>query len=124
MKRPTSDQAKVDLFGEAVVESDFTAKRQPFTGTHNPRHLRGLHQLLKTPLTREALDRVAGCSNAPDLVAELRRRGLDVQCQRVPAYDRDYRRVWKGVYSLTPSDRAKINKWLASNKRGGGNASS
>ena len=53
--------------------------------TDNPRHCRALALLLQRPAKREEIDSRAGCSNAPELVAELRRRGLDVPCERVPA---------------------------------------
>jgi hypothetical protein len=83
-----------------------------FYGTDNPRHLRALNALLTRPQRREHLDAVAGCSNAPELVAELRRRGLDVPCDRVPDLDRDGLPVRRGVYSLDKNDRRKISAWL------------
>jgi hypothetical protein len=89
-----------------------TANISTFHGTENPRHLRAIHALLTRPQRREHLDAVAGCSNAPELVAELRRRGLDVPCDRVPDLDRDGLPVRRGVYSLAKSDRRKINEWL------------
>jgi hypothetical protein len=84
-----------------------------FTGTSNPRHLRAIHALLRRPMPREELDRTVGCSNGPDLVAELRRRNLDVPCTRVPCYDRDGREVLRGVYHLTHADRRKLARWAA-----------
>lgn len=83
-----------------------------FTGTDNPRHLRAIHALLTRPQRREHLDAVAGCSNGPELVAELRRRGLDVPCDRVPDYDRDGKPIRRGVYHLLNSDRRKLNAWI------------
>ena len=59
-------------------------------------------------MPRESLDREAGCSNSPELVAELRRCGLDVPCERISFIDRDGRKCRPGVYSLTASDRRKI----------------
>ena len=56
-------------------------------------------------------DAVAGCSNTP-LVAEFRRRGLDVPCDRVPDLDRDGLPIRRGVYHFTTSDRRKIHAWL------------
>ncbi len=94
----------------AVDKRDSTAGR--FQGTENPRHLRALALLLQRPAKREELDRAAGCSNGPELVAELRRRGLDAPCERVPALDRDGRPCRPGVYSLTASDRRKVSRWL------------
>lgn len=81
--------------------------------TDNPRHCRALALLLQRPAKREELDARAGCSNAPELVAELRRRGLTVPCERVQALDRDGQPCRPGVYRLTSADRAKLNRWLA-----------
>ena len=83
-----------------------------FSGTDNPRHLRALHALLNRPQRREHLDVVAGCSNAPDLVADLRRLGLSVPCDRIPDHDRDGRPIIRGVYHLTLSDRRKVVRAL------------
>ncbi len=80
--------------------------------TDNPRHQRALALLLQRPAKREELDRAAGCSNGPELVAELRRRGLELPCERVPALDRDGRPCKPGIYSLTNKDRRRINAWL------------
>lgn len=91
--------------------------RNSFKGTDNPRHLRALHALLRRPMPRETLDKVAGCSNGPDLVAELRRRGLKVPCKRIQFIDRDGKRCSPGVYSLLPTDRTLIYRWLAQCER-------
>jgi len=85
-----------------------------FFGTSNPRHLRALALLMQRPARREELDNRAGCSNAPELVAELRRRGLDAPCERVPDLDRDGFPIQRGVYFLTAGDRRKLNLWMAS----------
>jgi len=85
-----------------------------FSGTSNPRHLRAIHALLIRPMPREHLDRAVGCSNGPELVAELRRRGLDVPCERVECYDRDGKPVKRGIYHLTPADRRLIIRWQSS----------
>ena len=100
------------------AESSASNKRQ-FTGTDNPRQLRIIDALLYRPRHREDVDSIAGCSNGPDLVAELRRRGLDVPCERVPFIDRDGFSCRPGVYSLTTTDRRKIYVWMAKRKKGG-----
>lgn len=84
-----------------------------FAGTRNPRHLRALYALLRRPLLREELDLVTGASNSPDLVAQLRRRGLRIPCSRVQVLDIDGRPCWPGVYRLTRSDRWAVLRWLA-----------
>jgi len=90
-----------------------------FSGTDNPRHLRAIAALLRRPMPRESLDKEVGCSNSPDLIAELRRRGLEVPCDRIEAIDRDGRPCKPGVYHLTGKDRMKVSRWLAIRNRGG-----
>ena len=90
-----------------------------FTGTDNPRHLRVIQALMTRPLPRGQLDAVAGASNGPDLIAELRRRGLDVPCERTKKIDRDLFDCWPGVYHLTQRDRRRVKQWLQG--RGGSN---
>lgn len=80
--------------------------------TDNPRHCRILALLLKRPAKREEIDNRAGASNGPDLVLELRRRGLDLPCERVKAIDRDGRECRPGIYSMTTADRRKVLAWL------------
>lgn len=95
---------------------------QKFAGTKNPRHLRVIQALLTRPLTREQLDRVAGASNGPDLVAELRRRGLVIECTRTKKKDIDLFDCWPGVYHFTQQDRRLVTRWLDSRQQGGDHA--
>lgn len=81
--------------------------------TDNPRHCRALALLLQRPAKREELDARVGCSNAPELVAELRRRGLDAPCERISLIDRDGQPCRPGVYSFTTRDRRLIHAWMA-----------
>lgn len=83
-----------------------------FLGTENPRHLRAIMAFLVRPRPREELDRIAGCSNGPELVAELRRRGLEVKCPRTPCIDRDGFEVKRGIYHFTDHDKRLIRAWL------------
>lgn len=107
--RPANYETSADLtFG--ILPSQ--KKSGKFFGTKNPRQLRVLVLLLKRSMRREDIDRVAGCSNGPDLIADLRRRGLDIPCTRIDAFDRDGRPCRPGVYHLTDSDRRSLYKWL------------
>ena len=112
--------------GGAQIKTPEPSKENPsvpnsakFTGTDNPRHLRAIAALLRRPLPRENLDTVAGCSNGPELVAELRRRGLEVPCRRINFVDRDGFICRPGVYFLTLADRRKLHQWQAKRKQGG-----
>lgn len=91
-----------------------------FFGTDNPRHLRAIQALLTRPQTRAHLGAIAGCANTPELIAELRRRGLAAPCERVPDLDRDGRPIRRGVYFLADSDRRKIKAWLKARDAGRG----
>ena len=85
-----------------------------FTGTDNPRHLRALATLLQRPISRENLDSIAGCSNGPELIAALRRRGLEGEllCERIDFIDRDGRPCRPGTYFLTAKGRRLVLNWL------------
>ena len=95
--------------------------RLKFTGTDNPRHLRVIEALLQRPRRREDVDNIAGCSNGPELIAELRRRGLGdehLRCDRIRFIDRDGYPCRPGVYSLTEQGRRAIYTWLAKCRKG------
>ena len=98
---------------------DFTAKAAPkFTGKDNPRHLRVIHSLLIRPIKRKEIDRIASASNGPELIAELRRRGLRIPCHRVPGIDCDGYPIKFGVYEFDGDDRLAIYVWMR-NRKGG-----
>ncbi len=90
-----------------------------FLGTDNLRHLRVIQAATVRPIPREELDRVAGCSNGPELVAELRRRGLDMPCTRTKKLDRDMFECFPGVYHFTQADRRKLTDWKRLRAAGG-----
>ena len=96
-------------------QANFTAPAR-FSGTDNPRHLRTIQALMTRPVTREHLDQIAGCSNGPELIAELRRRGLEVPCARTKKKDRDLFDCWPGVYHFTRQDRRRVLAWLTKRK--------
>ena len=93
-----------------------------FIGTENPRHLRVIQAVSVRPIPREQLDAIAGCSNGPELVAELRRRGLEMPCTRTRKQDRDLFDCWPGVYHLTQQDRRKLAAWKRARAAGRGQA--
>ena len=101
----------------AKFDTKHTAYFTGFTGTTNLRHFRVIQALLTRSRTREEVDLIAGCSNGPELIAELRRRGLEVPCTRTKKLDRDLFDCWPGVYHFTNKDRRKIKQWKS--MRGG-----
>lgn len=107
------EKGQLPIFAELTLADteDSTAKpAAKFAGTDNPRHLRVIVALETRARKREEIDRIAGASNGPELIAELRRRGLDIPCDRVPAIDRDGKLTRPGVYHLNATDRSKIAK--------------
>jgi hypothetical protein len=77
----------------------------------NPRQTRAINALYRRPLKREELDRVAGCSNGPELIAQLRRKGLDIPCELIKVVDRDGHDCKAGQYSFTDADKQKVKAW-------------
>lgn len=100
--------ALADFRGNGGGREERQANANEFRLTDNPRHLRAIHALMTRPMPREHLDRVVGCANGPDLIWELRHRGLEIPCVRIPDHDRDGKRISRGVYHLTTSDRRKV----------------
>ena len=97
------------------TKAESSAPNRPkFTGTDNPRQLRVIPALMVRPRRREDVDSIAGCANGPELIAELRRRGLEVPCNRITFTDRDGCVCRPGVYSFTTKDRRLVNQWLSS----------
>jgi hypothetical protein len=100
---------------EPSKENPSALNMRKFTGTDNPRHLRVLYALLTRPRRREDVDSIAGCSNGPELIAELRRRGLTKEkhlpCDRIKFIDRDGRPCNPGIYSLAPDGKRLIREW-------------
>lgn len=87
-----------------------------FKGTDNPRELRVIAAILVRPRRREDVDSIAGASNGPELVANLRRLGLETPCERIHFIDRDGRPCRPGIYSFTAADRRKYYAWVAKRK--------
>lgn len=109
------EEGQLPIFAELTLADtkDSTAKAAcKFIGTDNRRHLRVIFAALVRSRKRKEVDRIAGASNGPALIAELRRRGLEFPCDRVPGYDRDGLPVRVGVYHLTDADRHKLTTWL------------
>lgn len=78
----------------------------PLPSIRSPRQRRVLLALLAGPQTREQLDRVAGASNAPDVVMKLRRRfGLSLPCALGRVRDLDGHTVERGIYAMTNRDK-------------------
>lgn len=114
------DKSQSPLFAELALGADTQDSTVhavcTFTGTDNPRHLRVIHSLMIRPRSREEIDSIAGASNGPELMAELRRRGLSQKARMVPGIDRDGYPIKFGIYELDDEDRRAVNAWLR--KRG------
>jgi len=75
------------------------------------RQWRALHALQAGGwVTREAMDKIAGSSNSPDVIQQLRRKlGRDaIECERFEATDRDGHLCRPGRYRLTEKGRTQV----------------
>lgn len=119
MQTPTPENEKGRRAGNTTTpmqtDADATARRQRQQApTLTPRHRRILLALLVGQRAREEIDGIAGASNGPDEVMQIRRRfSLAIPCQRKGAKDMDGRHVEFGTYSLTEGDRTKVLRLLA-----------
>lgn len=109
MKRARTElkvQASAPTTGAAIVHP---GSRRPIS----PRHIRAMLALLAGEQTREQIDRAAGASNGPDVIARIRKRfGLLIPCRSEIVKDRDGRKVERGTYLLDPADRPRIQALL------------
>jgi hypothetical protein len=113
---PTEAEASAPGKGAAIASLD------RFHGTSNPRYLRILAGLLVRSRTREEIDRIAGASNGPAAIAEIRALGLPkpdyLPCERTPTFDRDGKEVKRGIYCLTEKGRRRVIAWMNRREKG------
>ncbi|WP_273430111.1 hypothetical protein [Chitinibacter tainanensis] len=66
-------------------------------------------------ISREAFDCAVGCSNGPDLMANLRKKcGIVWLCRRIPVIDRHDEVCQAGFYAISPASYRAIRAWLKS----------
>jgi len=128
---PTKDETP-SVQGRGFQETDQNGqansnKPARFLGTDNPRYLRILAALLARPQLREEIDTVAGASNGPDAILNIRDLFTDglgkvkhLTCTRINFIDRDGKICKPGVYSLGEQARKLIYSWMARRNTQGG----
>ena len=84
-----------------------------FSGNVTRRQSTAIEMLRRQPTPRELLDAETGSSNSPALILSLRKRGLDLPCERVKALDLHGQICRPGIYSLSTADRIKLHFWRA-----------
>jgi hypothetical protein len=96
----------------AAVQNHQSAPTEAAIVLRSARQTRALDALVATRgwITREAIDRAAGCSNGPDLIRQLRQKlGYDaIEMQHFDATDRDGRACKPGYYRLSDQGRARL----------------
>lgn len=75
------------------------------------RQTRAVERLARGPVMRETLDRHIGCSNAPEIVRQLRSKGIGIDCYEVKSVDRDGKPCYPGRYILTDLGRQTLEHW-------------
>jgi len=69
-------------------------------GLFTPRQQRAINALRLKPRWREEIDRIAGASNGPQVISELRKKGFVINCIRVKSIDKDGKTCRPGRYYL------------------------
>lgn len=103
-----------------TAQSHESATNNRTNFTLSPREARALTALVhaKDWVAREAIDRIARCSNGPAVVRALRHKlgKYDaIEMQRVPVTDADGKTTLAGRYRLSEADRARAVALLRSN---------
>ena len=120
---PIGPRGLVELAGELSAIGKDSANRlefstlRPFRAANAspklvPRQMRVVLALLRGPVMREEIDRVAGASNGPDVVARLRAKGLDIPCTPIDSINRDGEPCRPGQYELSSRDRETLLGWV------------
>lgn len=113
IKKPEAVGAAIQAQSITKQSNQNSTIAYSFKGTKSPRRIRALIALVyRDYVSRENLDRLAGCSNSPDLVFQMKNAGLPIQTREVKAKDRDGRNTHYADYYLTPVIKAKAKEWL------------
>jgi len=65
---------------------------------------------MRGKLWREDVDRIAGASNGPEIMRQLKAKGL-TWCDRIRVIDRDGHPCEPGIYSIVGSGWDTLRKW-------------
>lgn len=102
MKTP----AATEITTSAPIKRDYSKKL-------TDRQQRTLEALLRQDeIWREDIDRIAGASNGPMVIQQLRRMGLDIACRLVTCTDRDGNPCRPGKYRLESMSRQRAMDFL------------
>ncbi len=98
---------------QTEVHSSADSKANFKSNKLTPRQSRTIAALMGKPtgwISREQIDRIAGASNGPQVIYELRRKiGADgIDTKRVHAIDRDGRPCRPGFFRLSDKGRERI----------------
>lgn len=75
------------------------------------RQERALCALVESPRSREEIDRITGASNGPEVISQLRKLGIAIECHMVPHLDRDGLPGRHGIYSLSKAADKHLELW-------------
>ncbi len=78
----------------------------------NPRWIRAINILFRGEISRIKLDDVIGCTNSPNVVSQLRKRGFECPMRWCDVLDRDGIKCRYGIYFFTDLDRQLAMEWL------------
>lgn len=85
---------------------------RPLTGQQRRLALALLSNSQGVGISRENSDRVAHASNSPNVVWQLRAKGVQIATERVPFITCDNTESWYGRYHLAPESRQRLRELL------------
>jgi hypothetical protein len=62
-------------------------------------------------LWREEIDSIAGASNGPEIMSQLKKKALEWTCERIKKIDRDGNQCEPGLYSIDDAGLETLARW-------------
>ncbi|MBC7435072.1 MAG: hypothetical protein H7332_03265 [Bdellovibrionales bacterium] len=101
--------AVMDQLNPATTEASDQSYRAPKL---TPKQIRVCQAFMRMkPIWREQVDQISGASNGPEIMSQLKRKGLQWTCAKQRKIDRDGNPCEPGLYTVTPEGIATLRRW-------------
>ena len=103
MKGPSSLTAPTPNDIETASNKDHSHGNSSTITIRSPRQYRAIKALKAGKVRREGMDRITHSSNSPEIIRQLRTKGLAIECDQITVTDYDGEPSRPGIYWLQPS---------------------
>lgn len=112
-----------ELSPTTQTNSDYAEGKSPSQGKsstitiRSPRQYRALKALKAGKVSRESMDRVTHSSNGPEIIRQLRNKGVAIVCDQITVTDYDGEPSRPGIYWLQPNSLQLAEELIESFER-------